>query len=154
MPELRLPVTDDATLGRCYADVALHSREGGVALADAQLRLAWALAHSRRDADVERAGELVDLLLEASPTSRELLYLRAVCAWQQHDFAEARRRADATLASWPGCGQAQQLRAASETQLAEDALAGLAGGAVAVAAVAVVALLLGSVASSSRDRKR
>ena len=117
----------------------------------ARFRLAWALAHSRREGDAKRA---VALLQEGAydwadaVAARDRRYIAAVAHYNDGDFLAARAAAEEALKFDAGCRQAETLRAAAEDAIARDGIIGI--GAVGVGA----AVLGGLVTALATTRRR
>lgn len=117
----------------------------------ARFRLAWALAHSRREGDGERA---VALLREGAydwadaVAARDRRYIAAVAHYNDGDFLAARAAAEEALKFDAGCRQAETLRVAAEDAIARDGIIGI--GAVGVGA----AVLGGLVTALATTRRR
>jgi mitochondrial fission 1 protein len=128
-------------------DATSHKRE----MDSARFRLAWALAHSRNEQHLKRAGHiLTDETLnwdEETLTDRDKYYLMAVMYYNRNDYLNCRDNAFVVLRIDPTCTQAQNLRVACEEYLARDGIIGV-GGVALIGAVAVG--LLASSAGSSR----
>lgn len=136
---LVLPLTDRQLVDACDAELANAPQSDASAVEGARLRLAWALAHSERDADNERAVALLTELLQDSEQRgrREPLYLLAVAQWNLGHTLAARDGANEALRVAPACKQSLALRDACETRLAEDVLWVAAAGGLVVAGLAV-----------------
>lgn len=117
----------------------------------ARFRLAWALAHSKKEGDGKRA---VALLQEGAYDwadavgARDRRYLTAVAHYNDGDFLAARDAAEQALTHDAMCRQAETLRAAAENAIARDGLIGI--GAVGVGA----AVLGGIVTALATTRRR
>lgn len=138
---LVLPVTDRQLVDACDVELANAPPSDPSAVEGARLRLAWALAHSERDADNERAVELLTALLHDVDSEqrgrREALYLLSVASWNLGHTLRARDWAAQALQVAPACKQSLAMRDACEARLAEDVLWVAAAGGLVVAGLAV-----------------
>ena len=137
----------------CFQAVDVQDGHGADTLAEqdaARFRLAWALAHSKREGDAARAVELLrdgtyDWGEAVKPRDRK--YISAVAHFNEGDFLSARADAEAALRLDSGCRQADALRLAAEDAIARDGLIGLG-------AVGVGAAVLGGIVTALATSKR
>ena len=116
----------------------------------ARFRLAWALAHSKREGDGKRA---VSLLQEGAydwadaVAARDRKYITAVAHYNDGDFLAARAAAEEALKHDAMCRQAEMLRVAAEDAIARDGIIG-------IGAVGVGAAVLGGIVAALATTKR
>jgi hypothetical protein len=155
MGRISLPVVGSEIVDTCSAEYATAPPEEKES---AQLRLGWALAHSERtQTDAPWALQLLSKLSSSPNTdsSRQARYLTAVANYNLGKYLDARDWCRRALAIAPSCRQSSTLLQECETQLAEDALVGVAGiGAVLAGVVLLGATLLGGARKDDRKGKR
>ena len=122
------------------ADAETYKKE----LDDARFRLAWALAHSRREEHLRHAENILTdetLDWEDVLTHRDRYYLMAVMFYNRCDYLACRDYAFKCLSVDPTCVQAHNLRQACEEYLARNGVIGITG---VVAGVAVLGTMFAS----------
>ncbi|GJP44989.1 hypothetical protein CLOM_g4378 [Closterium sp. NIES-68] len=151
-PADTLPWTDEKTIQACERDVLDPGQ--AAASRDNLMKLAWALVHSRREADVVRGIAMLDEQLRAAtdPQQRhEALYLKAVGCYRAGDLQRARQLVEDALKISPTSHQAARLKTCIESKIASD---GVIGVGIAASAVAVIgAVAVAAIAGAAGGRK-
>eukprot|EP00850_Spirogloea_muscicola_P012382 SM000079S22500 [mRNA] locus=s79:563383:564918:+ [translate_table: standard] len=148
-----LPWTDEGTIAHCELDALGGDRDAPTrpeTRTESIMRLAWALVHSRRPADVQRGVAMLEEKLRdklSSEQQREVLYLLAVGYFRSSDYTRSRRFVDKALQVQPNFRQAESLKKMVEDKIAADGMIGIG---LAATAVALVGAGVAALATSRR----
>ncbi|KAG4113402.1 hypothetical protein ERO13_D13G221666v2 [Gossypium hirsutum] len=107
-------------------------------------RFSWALVHSRRTEDIERAS----IASTTDPLKmREKLYLLAVGHFRRGDYSRSRELVEQCLMVEPEWRQAQSLKKAIEDRITKDGVIGIG------IAVSAAGLIAGGIAAALSRKK-
>ncbi|CAI5533009.1 unnamed protein product [Closterium sp. Naga37s-1] len=145
-PADTLPWTDEKTIQACERDMLDPGQTA--AARDNLMKLAWALVHSRREADVVRGIAMLDEQQRGVTNTKdrhEVLYLKAVGCYRAGDLQQARQLVEEALKLSPSSHQCACLKKCIESKIASDGVigVGIAAGAVAVIGAVAAAAIAG-----------
>ncbi|CAI5979166.1 unnamed protein product, partial [Closterium sp. NIES-65] len=118
-PADTLPWTDEKTIQACERDMLDPGQTA--AARDNLMKLAWALVHSRREADVVRGIAMLDEQQRGVTNTKdrhEVLYLKAVGCYRAGDLQQARQLVEEALKLSPSSHQGACLKKCIESKIA------------------------------------